>query len=196
MDCKKLLLVILILPTFLFFIIFLTVFYLAAPHIIPVILQNTIFILLGIVISVGISYIVASKLFERLERCKNLLQNILLILEMDPSVIDDPNVFETVTQEIEKLKRTYEKFKNYRKEIKRTIDEIIDVVFKLEQGDLTVRMDENRKYNKLQKSFNRAMSNISQLIKDLRDHIDRLNAEVNKLREEIEKTKEISDQVT
>ncbi|HIQ38852.1 MAG TPA: hypothetical protein EYH53_02460, partial [Methanothermococcus okinawensis] len=195
MDCKKLLIVILVLPTFLFFIILLVLFYLTAPHIISVILHNIVFILLGIVIAVGISYIVASKLFERLERCKNLLQNILLVLEMDPSIIDDPNVFETVTKEIEKLKRKYIKFKEYKEEIRRTINEIMDAVSKLEQGDLTVRLDENRKYNRLQKSFNRAMSNIAQLIKDLRDEIEKLNIEINKLREEADKAKEISDQV-
>jgi len=109
MDCKRLLILILILPIFLFFIILLAVFYLTAPHIIPVILQNAIFIILGIVISVGISYIVASKLFKRLEKCRNLLQNIVLLLEMDSSIIDDPNVFETLTEEIEKLKKSHKK---------------------------------------------------------------------------------------
>ncbi|MBW9220466.1 methyl-accepting chemotaxis protein, partial [Methanothermococcus sp. SCGC AD-155-N22] len=189
MDCKKLLIVILILPVFLFFIILLALFYLITPDIIPVILKNIVFIVVGIVIAVGISYIVASKLFRGLDKYHTLLQNILSVLEMDPSVIDDPSVFETVTKEIEKLKKSHIELINYRKEIRHTISEIIDAVSKLEKGDLTVRLDENRKYNRLQKIFNRAISNIAQLIKNLRDEIDKLNAEIEKLKEEAEKAK-------
>ncbi|HIP16986.1 MAG TPA: methyl-accepting chemotaxis protein, partial [Methanothermococcus okinawensis] len=186
MDKKVLLLGILSIPPI---IISIMLFILA-----PTIMENMIMYLIGgIIISVGISYFIANKTFQKLCQCNELLEKIFEILEVDISEINDSEKISELLNQIEKLKNSNDELNKYKREIRRTISEIIDALNKLNTGDLTVRMDENRKYNKLQKTFNSAIENIANLIDELRDHVKRLDDEINTLRTESERAKEISD---
>jgi len=73
--------------------------------------------------------------------------------------------------------------------------DVTEVMTKVSEGDLTARMDENGKRNKLQKISNKAIENIANMTRELKNQVINLSKEVSTLKEEIERTKETSDQV-
>ncbi len=123
----------------------------------------------------------------------DLIEKICVIVGIDANVVK--NNPEELIKRIENLCETEKQFEEYRKENAIIFKELNEIMERLEKGDLTVRINENRRHNKLQKTINRALDNLSKMTGDLKLQVIALNREIKNIKEEIERAKETSDQV-
>ncbi|CAF29969.1 methyl-accepting chemotaxis protein [Methanococcus maripaludis] len=78
----------------------------------------------------------------------------------------------------------------------KTLKEIFDIMDHLAEGDFSVRADENRHKNKLQKTINHAIENVSKMMENLKSEITVLSDELEDVGEGLKRAKETSEQVT
>jgi len=103
------------------------------------------------------------------------------------------NSFNGMAQNIKEMNELMDTDK---KELGVTIKDVADTMTAVANGDFTVRADEKRKRNNLQKAINTAIRNVAQLIKDLREEVDLLNVQVQKVEDELKSAEETATQVT
>nr|WP_263315203.1 methyl-accepting chemotaxis protein [Methanothermococcus thermolithotrophicus] len=115
--------------------------------------------------------------------------------EMEFNKDEIGELFNNVKQIINNLNEDMRKQEEDKKALAKTFKELTITMQKVAEGDLTVRMDESGKQNRLQKTINKTLDNMSNLINELKAQIIDLNKEIKTLREEIERAKETSDQV-
>ncbi|ENN95570.1 methyl-accepting chemotaxis sensory transducer [Methanocaldococcus villosus KIN24-T80] len=88
-----------------------------------------------------------------------------------------------------------EALKEERQEISKTVKELLYAIKKLEEGDFSVRLDENRKRNLLQKTFNRALDKLAEVLENIRKEVLELNHQIVILKDETKKAKDSIDQI-
>jgi len=106
---------------------------------------------------------------------------------------DLANSFNDMSRNIRSLYRTMDMDK---KDLAKLITDMTKVMEKVSIGDFSVRADDSKEYNQLEKAINVAISNVSQLIKELRNEIGLLEVQASKVNEELKIAKETAEQVT
>jgi len=153
-------------------------------------------LLVGIVSMIFIKRTVLDQLKD-LERMSGELASRNYNIQSKVKFNDDEigKIYHNMKRVYHNMKEDIEKQKEDRKNMAKLFKDVTEVMTKVSEGDLTARMDENGKRNKLQKIINKAIENIANMTRELKNQVINLSKEVSTLKEEIERTKETSDQV-
>jgi methyl-accepting chemotaxis protein len=158
-------------------------------------------IVLALLSSAAAYYILEHLIIRYLRELENILDELIKgNLEIEPKIKFNNDeigrLYDKVSTLVENLQEEAKRQLEDKKALAQTFKELTMTMQKVAEGDLTVRMDESGKQNKLQKTINMMIDNMSNLINELKAQIIDLNKEIKTLREEIERAKETSDQVT
>ncbi|WP_457612130.1 HAMP domain-containing protein, partial [Methanocaldococcus sp.] len=120
--------------------------------------------------------------------------------------IDKKNIKISPNDELGKIyynaMKAYEVFKNkieemnrMKEDVNKLISDLVRVMEAVSNGNLTVRMDESGRRNKVQKAVNRALDLLSKTVCELLMNVNKLKEEVKEVNNEVERLKETSDQI-
>jgi len=163
--------------------------------------NNTIIVaIIGLIIAVLISIVSSRSITKPL---KKLDEGALSFGKGDYSHVIDIRTGD----ELEDLAKSFNKMAENVKELHGTLDmdkvrlagtlrEIYHIMNKLSEGDFSVRADENKEQNKLQKTINHAIENVSKMMGSLKAEINTLNGELAEINDGLKRAKETSEQVT
>jgi len=79
-----------------------------------------------------------------------------------------------------------------RKTMAKTLHELSDFMYEMSNGNLSVRLDENKEKNRLQKNVNQAINNFAQLLKSVKSEVLILDQQTLNLNKELKTTMDIS----
>jgi methyl-accepting chemotaxis protein len=162
---------------------------------------NTIVIaIIGLLIAIGISLVSSKsitkpikKLEEGTEKFGNGDYDHVIDVKSGDELEDLANSFNKMAENIKELYNTLDMDKV---KLAGTLKEISNVMGKLSEGDFSVRADENKEQNGLQKTINHAIKNVSIMVNSLKSEIQRLNSELGEVNDGLKRAKETSEQVT
>nr|WP_048202629.1 methyl-accepting chemotaxis protein [Methanocaldococcus bathoardescens] len=157
--------------------------------------------ILGLLIGV-VSIIIVNKTIleplKELERISSKLANREYGIKQKIKFGNDEigKIFANIEKIYHNLKEDMEEQKKDKELLKKMFNEIMDVMKKVANGDLTARLKEkNGGEVELYKVINRALDNLTNMIKNLKEQVVEVTEEVNTVKEELNRAREISDQV-
>uniref|UniRef100_A9A6L8 Methyl-accepting chemotaxis sensory transducer n=1 Tax=Methanococcus maripaludis (strain C6 / ATCC BAA-1332) TaxID=444158 RepID=A9A6L8_METM6 len=163
--------------------------------------NNTLLIaLVGLIIAVGISLVSSRSITKPIKELEDGVHAFgsgnydkVINVKTGDELEDLANSCNKMAKDIKELHATLDTDKVV---LANTLKEIFGIMDHLAEGDFSIRADENREKNKLQKTINHAIENVSKMMEKLKSEIALLNVELGDVGDGLKRAKETSEQVT